>query len=100
MHEAVDAEGYEGQDEEEDDDYDGDYVVLLDHFGGGRPRESRFAGVEVRRGVPRGFRGWRWSEREREVVVGSGRFRLSDSERRSKFPASCKSRDLLKSTWS
>lgn len=43
MHEAVDAEGYEGQDEEEDDDYDGDYVVLLDHFGGGRPRESRFA---------------------------------------------------------
>lgn len=32
--EAVDAEGYAGQDEEEDDDYDGDYVVLFHHLGG------------------------------------------------------------------
>lgn len=30
----VDAECYQGEHEEEDDDYYGDYVVLFDHFGG------------------------------------------------------------------
>lgn len=70
MHEAVDAEGDECEDQEEDDDYDGDYVVLLDHLGGGGPRRSGFAGVEGRRAV-RGE-----VERAKEAVVGSGRFRL------------------------
>ena len=30
----VDTECYQGEHEEEDDDYYGDYVVLFDHFGG------------------------------------------------------------------
>lgn len=30
----VDSECYEGEDDEKDDDYYGDYVVLLDHFDG------------------------------------------------------------------
>lgn len=34
VHEAVDAEGDEGEDEEEDDDDDGDDVVLFYHGGG------------------------------------------------------------------
>lgn len=38
VHEAVDAEGYEGEEEEEDDDDDGDDVVLFRHVGRKRVR--------------------------------------------------------------
>jgi hypothetical protein len=31
---VVNAECYESENDEEDDDYYGDYVVLLGHFGG------------------------------------------------------------------
>ncbi|PVH78416.1 hypothetical protein DL98DRAFT_516751 [Cadophora sp. DSE1049] len=33
-YQVVDAECYQGEHEEEDDDYYSDYVVLFDHFGG------------------------------------------------------------------
>lgn len=35
-HQPVDAEGYEGEHDEEHDDYDCDGVVFFDHFGGVR----------------------------------------------------------------